>query len=158
MSNAATPTMTADTDAIALGVAERLRRDEGPTRVFEIALNDVGAGRATVSMVLNGEALNGFGTAHGGVLFTLADTAFAYACNSRDVATVGQSATIAYLSPGRSGERITAKAAEVAVVGRSGSYLVVISGEDGRVIATFQGVSRAMGGTVLIPNEGTTHG
>ncbi|TCM02918.1 hypothetical protein [Sphingomonas sp. PP-CC-3G-468] len=100
MSNAATPIMTADADAVARTVVERLQR----------------------------------------------------VCTSRDVATVEQSATTAYLSPGRAGERITAQAIGNTVVGRSESYQVVISGEGGRVIATFHGVWRATGGTVLIPN------
>jgi len=138
----------------AQAVANRLRAGEGPTRVFGIMLDDIGAGFATLSMVLGDEALNGFGAAHGGVLFTLADTAFAYACNSRNVATVAQSATIAFLSPGRAGERIVATATEVAVVGRSGIYQVIVSGDDDRVIATFQGVSRATGGTVLFQDQG----
>lgn len=140
-------------EAIARLVAERFREAEGPTRVFGIALDDVGPGYASISMVRGADALNGFGVAHGGVLFLLADTAFAYACNGRDIATVGQSATMAFLSPGRSGERITADAREIAVVGRSGSYQVVVSGDDGRVIATFQGVSRATGGSVLNMNS-----
>jgi len=141
-------------DGTARAVAERFRLGEGPTRVFGIALDDIGPGRATTSMILGADALNGFGAAHGGILFTLADTAFAYACNSRDVTTVAQSGTIAFLSPGRAGERIVADASEIALAGRSGTYQVVISGEDGRVIATFQGVSRATGGTVLNQVQG----
>lgn len=138
----------------AQAVADRFQAGEGPTRVFGITLDDIGAGLATISMVLGDEALNGFGAAHGGVIFTLADTAFAYACNSRNVATVAQSATIAFLSPGRAGERIVAVATEIAVVGRSGTYQVIVSGDDDRVIATFQGVSRATGGTVLNQDQG----
>jgi len=93
--------------------------------------------------------LNGLGTAHGGVLFTLADTVFAWACNNGNVATVAQSATICFLSPGRSGERVVAKATALAHVGRSGVYDVQLFGEDGRTIAVFQGLARSLGRPVI---------
>jgi len=121
---------------IAQAVADRFRAGVGLTRFFGITLDDTGADLATISTVLGDEALNGFGAAHGGVIFTLADTAFAYACNIRNVATVAQSATIAFPGSGRTGERIVAVATEIAVVGRSGTYQVIVSGDDDRVVAT----------------------
>ena len=89
----------------------------------------------------------------------LADTAFAYACNSRNVATVAQSASILFLSPGQVGEELVAEASEDAIAGRSGAYSVAIRTRDGRPVAQFQGHSRAVGGP-LIDDEsrGDSHG
>ena len=133
----------------ARAVVARMRETEGPSARYDMRLDDVGPGHASLSMRITPECLNGFGSAHGGILFLLADTAFAYACNSRDAASVAQAVSIVFLSPGRNGERVTAAARELALVGRSGVYQVEITGEDGRMIANFQGASRTLGGTVL---------
>jgi acyl-CoA thioesterase len=100
-------------------------------------------------MVLTPATLNGHGNAHGGMLFLLADTAFAYASNSRNIATVAQAASITFLSPGAPGELIMAEASESAAAGRSGIYDVRLTGEDGRVVAIFQGISRSLGRPAL---------
>ena len=106
----------------------------------------VGPGSATLSMALREDHLNGHGSAHGGVIFALADSAFAFACNSRNEVAVAQQAQVTYLSPGRPGERLTARAAESASVGRSGVTDVCVSGEDGRTVALFRGLSRRVPG------------
>jgi acyl-CoA thioesterase len=136
-------------DETALEVALALRRGEGPTELLGIALEHVSVGHARASMVLTPATLNGHGNAHGGMLFLLADTAFAYACNSRNIATVAQAASIAFLSPGAPGELITAEASESAAVGRGGIYDVRLTGDDGRVVAIFQGISRSLGRPAL---------
>ena len=87
--------------------------------------------------------LNGHGIAHGGMIFALADTAFAYACNSRNVTTVAAQASIVFLDAAREGEMLVAEAREAALAGRSGVYNVSVRGEDGRAIAEFQGLSAA---------------
>jgi acyl-CoA thioesterase len=89
---------------------------------------------------------NGNGICHGGVTHALADSAFAFACNSRNVATVGQHTMMSYLAPGRLGDRLTATATETAVAGRSGVYDVRITNQDGMTVAEFRGMSRAVGG------------
>ena len=98
--------------------------------------------------------LNGYGKAHGGMLFLLADTAFAYAYNSRNVATVAQACSITFLSPGTVGERISAYATEAALSGRSGVYDVRLTEADGRTVALFQGTSRALGRPALPDHQG----
>jgi acyl-CoA thioesterase len=100
-------------------------------------------------MRLRADMLNGHGIAHGGMVFALADTAFAYACNSRNVRTVAAQASIVFLDAAREGELLTAEAEEEALAGRSGVYNVRVTGEDDRAIAVFQGFSRSLGGPVI---------
>ena len=83
------------------------------------------------------------------MVFALADTAFAYACNSRNLRTVAAQASIVFLDSAREGELLTAEAREEALAGRSGVYNATVRGEDGRTIATFQGLSRSIGGALI---------
>ena len=122
---------------------------EGTTPAFGLEIEAAGKGYARVAMRLTPPMLNGFQMAHGGMIFLLADTAFAYACNSRNVQTVAQHASISFIDAGRAGERLVAEARERAVKGRTGVYAVTVFGEDGRIIAEFQGLSRTIGGPVL---------
>jgi acyl-CoA thioesterase len=89
---------------------------------------------------------NGHGICHGGVSFALADSAFAFACNSRNKSTVGQHTFMNYLAPGQLGDRLTATATEISLTGRSGIYDVRVSNQEGTVIAEFRGVSRTING------------
>lgn len=141
-------------DDMARDVAEALRKNEGPTALLGIVLDGVGDGWAKASMRLSPMTLNGHGNAHGGILFLLADTAFAYACNSGNVATVAQAASITFLSPGIPEERISAHATEAALAGRTGVFDVLLTGEDAWVVAVFQGISRSLGRPALPDLEG----
>lgn len=113
-----------------------------------MSLVEVVEGEATVSLVVEAHHCNGHGILHGGVTFALADTAFAFACNSRGQPTVAQSNTITYLAPGHLGDALTAKAREVHLRGRSGLYDVTVSTETGTVLAEFRGHSRAITGKI----------
>jgi acyl-CoA thioesterase len=113
---------------------------------FGMQIDEVDEGRAVLSMTVGPEHCNGHGTCHGGVSFALADSAFAFACNSRNKSTVGQHTFISYLAPGRAGDRLTATAEEVSLAGRSGIYDVKVTNQDGVVIAEFRGVSRTVNG------------
>lgn len=106
----------------------------------------VGPGTATLRMTVRDQHLNGHAICHGGVIFTLADTAFAYACNSYNRIVVAQHNTISYLSPGKPGEVLTATAVEASRAGRSGIYDVTVTGGDGRKVALFRGASRQIDG------------
>ncbi|MCB2112583.1 MAG: hydroxyphenylacetyl-CoA thioesterase PaaI [Parvularculaceae bacterium] len=136
-------------DALARRISEYLHAREGVAALFGLAMEGAGRGWAKCSMIVKGEMTNGHGVCHGGVLFTLADNAFAWACNSRNVVALAQSASINFLSPARIGEKLTAHAREEANVGRTGVYTVTIAAEDGRMIAVFQGLSRTAGGNVV---------
>ncbi|MFP4274779.1 MAG: hydroxyphenylacetyl-CoA thioesterase PaaI [Paracoccaceae bacterium] len=110
------------------------------------SLDAVGPGTATLSFTVQDHHLNGHDICHGGYIFTLADSAFAFACNSYNRNVVAQHNAITYLSPGKGGERLTAVATEVSRTGRSGIYDVVVNGEDGRKVALFRGHSRQIDG------------
>jgi acyl-CoA thioesterase len=109
-------------------------------------LLDIGPGYALMSMEITPAMTNGHETAHGGFIFTLADSAFAFACNSHGDRAVAQHCSITYLRPGKRGDRLVASAHEVSRTGRSGIYDVQVSIED-EVIAEFRGHSRTIGGS-----------
>ena len=94
---------------------------------------------ATLELKVTGEHLNGHGSCHGGVIFTLADTAFAIACNASNVVAVAAAASIDFLSPGRAGETMRAVARRVSQGKRTGVYDIEVRGEDERLIALFRG-------------------
>jgi acyl-CoA thioesterase len=131
--------------ALARKVAETLLSREGTGPAWGLVLEEAREGYARVSM----EIVASIGTAHGGMIFALADTAFAYACNSRNETTVAQSASITFLAPAKFGERLIAEATEQALAGRTGAYRVSVRTEDGRVIADFLGASRTIGGSIV---------
>ena len=140
-----------ETDALARRVAEHLLSREGTGPAWGIDIEEAREGYARIAMTVRSDMLNGHAIAHGGMIFALADTAFAYACNSRNVSTVAQAASIVFLAQAKAGERLVAEAREQALSGRSGVYAVSVTTADGRKIAEFQGLSRSLGGSVLEP-------
>jgi len=122
-------------------------KDDHTTKGMGMSVEAVGPGIATLSMVVRKDHLNGHGSCHGGAIFTLADSAFAFACNSHNKVTVAQHCSVTFLAPGREGDRLTATAREVTLAGRSGIYDVTVSREDGVAIAEFRGLSRTISGT-----------
>lgn len=109
-------------------------------------LVEVDEGRAVLEMTVLAHHCNGHGTCHGGVSFMLADSAFAFACNSRNAITVGQHTVMSYLNPGKEGDRLRAEATEVNHAGRSGIYDVKVTNQDDLVLAEFRGFSRTING------------
>ncbi|WP_170785980.1 hydroxyphenylacetyl-CoA thioesterase PaaI [Ruegeria lacuscaerulensis] len=109
----------------------------------------VDEGQAQLSLTVAEHHVNGHGICHGGLIFMLADSAFAFACNSRNQSTVAQHNTISYITPGRLGDRLTARAREVALTGRNGIYDVTITNQSDVVIAEFRGCSRAVRGQLF---------
>ena len=109
-------------------------------------LTRIAPGLAAMTMSVRDDMLNGHAICHGGYIFTLADTAFAYACNSHNNLVVAQENTITFLAPGKKGEMLTASADEISLTGRSGVYDVLVTGEDGRKVALFRGLSRQIKG------------
>ncbi|WP_374764208.1 hydroxyphenylacetyl-CoA thioesterase PaaI [Yunchengibacter salinarum] len=106
---------------------------------LEARLDAVGPGTSRMSMTLSDTHTNFYGTAHGGALFALADSAFAYACNSFGKVTVAAGASIDFLRPGHVGDRLTAEAALVHRVGRTGLYDITITNQAGDLVARFNG-------------------
>jgi acyl-CoA thioesterase len=138
-----TPQQTAE------AVAKAMWAQDGASKWVGMELVSVGEGTATLALTVAPQHCNGHGFCHGGVTFTLADSAFAYACNSRNQSTVAQHNSITYTAAGRLGDRLTATATEVALPGRSGIYDVSVTNQDGTVIAQFRGLSRAIRGSFL---------
>lgn len=111
-----------------------------------MSLDAVGPGTATTSFTVEHHHTNGHDICHGGYIFTLADSAFAFACNSHNRIAVAQHNTITFVAPGRLGDRLTAVAREIALFGRSGICDVRVSDQNGRLIAEFRGASRMVEG------------
>ncbi|MGG7568273.1 hydroxyphenylacetyl-CoA thioesterase PaaI [Rhodovulum sp. DZ06] len=133
-------------------IAERCREvmweNDRASQWLGLTVDEVGPGRAVASLLVEERHCNGHDVCHGGFTFTLADTAFAYACNSRNEATLAQFNTISFLRPGQLGSVLRAEAEEVSKAGRSGIYDVTVTAtKDGetKVIAEFRGASRAIG-------------
>ena len=135
-----------DPDAIARASADAMWANDPASAGLGMRLDDVGAGYALMSMEVTAAMTNGHDTAHGGFIFTLADSAFAFACNSHGDRAVAQHCAITYIRPGRLGDRLVASAHEVSRTGRSGIYDVQVSVRD-EVIAEFRGHSRTIGGS-----------
>ncbi|WP_066342985.1 hydroxyphenylacetyl-CoA thioesterase PaaI [Azohydromonas lata] len=126
-------------------VAERVRdgmyaRDLA-AQAAGIKVTEIAPGCATLTMTVRQDMLNGHATCHGGVIATLADTAFAYGCNSYDELTVASGFSIDFLAPGRLGDVLTARCAEVSKAGRTGVYDVTVVNQRGERIAVFRGRS-----------------
>jgi acyl-CoA thioesterase len=126
--------------------AEKMWADDVAAQTHGMRLESIGPGEAALSMAATRAMTNGHGIVHGGFIFLLADTAFAYACNSYNQRCVAQNCSIAYLEPGREGSRLTARAREVRRAERSGVYDVSVSDETGAAIAEFRGFSRTVAG------------
>jgi acyl-CoA thioesterase len=106
---------------------------------------------AVLRMTVRELHLNGHRICHGGFIFTLADSTFAFACNSRNLVTVAAGCSIEFLKPGRLGDVLTCEGAEQVLQGRHGIYDMKVSNQDGEVVAMFRGKSATIQGTV-IPN------
>jgi acyl-CoA thioesterase len=122
---------------------------EGTGPAWGIAIEEARAGYARIAMTLTADMLNGHRIAHGGMVFALADTAFAYVCNGRNEKSVAAQASIVFLGSAAEGETLVAEAEEVATAGRGGVTRVAVRTSDGRAIAEFTGYSRTIGGAVV---------
>ena len=136
-------------DAMASKIAAKMLASEGLGSALGIKIEEVRVGYARLGMTIRGDMTNGHDMVHGGMIFTLADTAFAYACNSRNQASVAASASIIFLAPAHVGDRLVAEAVEQLTSGRSGAYRVTVTKEDGPPVAQFQGHSRTLGRQVI---------
>jgi acyl-CoA thioesterase len=136
-----------DAEGLARRAADALWAGDGASQGLGMEILEVGPGLAVLSMTIRGSMTNGHGTAHGGYIFTLADSAFAFACNSHGEAAVAAHCSITYLRPGKPGDRLIATAREVTVSGRTGLYDVKVTCGD-QIIAEFRGHSRVVGGSL----------
>jgi acyl-CoA thioesterase len=138
-----------DANELASRVAHDMLAAEGTGPAWGLKLEEVRAGYARVSMQVRPDMLNGHGFAHGGMIFALADSAFAYVCNGANQASMAAQASIVFLDKVREGETLIAEAVETAREGRAGVTRVAVRSADGRTVAEFTGYSRTMGGAVV---------
>ncbi len=125
-------------------------RGDRASQALGMSLDAVGPGTATLRMTLREDMVNGHDIGHGGLTFTVADSAFAFACNSYNRVTVAAGADVRFLAPTRLGDVLVASATEREREGRDGVYDVTVTVED-TVVATFVGRSREIGGTLFDP-------
>jgi acyl-CoA thioesterase len=147
----ANPQLSAD--SLARACADAMWRDDRASQGLGMEITAIGPGHATLTMTIQPQMVNGHGIAHGGFIFTLADSAFAFACNSHNERTVAAQGSISFIRPGKLGDRLVAEAREVSRSGRSGIYDVRVSVDD-TVIAEFRGHSRSIGGALVPAGDG----
>ncbi len=138
-----------DANELARRVALEMQSTEGTSPAWGLEIDEIRAGYARVSMLVRPDMLNGHGFAHGGMIFALADSAFAYVCNGANHASVAAQASIIFLDKVTQGETLIAEAEEVAREGRAGVTRVAVRTADGRRVAEFTGYSRTLGGTII---------
>jgi acyl-CoA thioesterase len=141
--------MSGDAADVARRSAEAMWADDNASRGLGMEILEIGPGYAKLAMTITERMTNGHGSAHGGFVFSLADSAFAFACNSHGQRTVAQHCSITYVAPGRLGMRLVAEAHERQRGKRSGIYDITVRDQDGAVVAEFRGHARTMAGSLL---------
>jgi acyl-CoA thioesterase len=135
-------------DQLARACADAMWAEDDASKGLGMEIVDVGPGRATLAMTVKPHMVNGQRIAHGGFIFLLADSTFAFACNSRNERAVAAQCDITFIRPGKLGDRLVATAREISRSGRSGIYDIRVTADD-VVIAEFRGHSRTIAGTWL---------
>jgi acyl-CoA thioesterase len=136
-------------DALARACAEAMLSRDRASQALGMTIEEARAGYARVAMTIGETMVNGHAIAHGGVTYTLADSTFAFACNSRNEPNVALQCSISYTSAVQLGDRLVAEAHECSSKGRTGVYDVTVTRGDGEIVALFRGVCYRVKGTVL---------
>lgn len=135
-----------DGETLARAVGEAMYARDRVGRRLGMQVEEIRAGYVRIVMQVDADMINGHGICHGGSIFTLADAACAYACNSRNQNSLAQSINIVFLTPAHLGERLVAEATETAQAGRTGTYDIRITGNERRVVAMALAQSRTVSG------------
>jgi acyl-CoA thioesterase len=143
---------TLSPDDLARACAEAMWKEDDASKSLGMTIVEIGPGRATLSMTVKPEMVNGQRIAHGGFIFTLADSTFAFACNTHNERAVAAQCSVTFIRPGKLGDVLVATAREISRSGRSGIYDVRVTSGD-EVIAEFRGHSRTIAGAWL-PESG----
>ena len=138
-----------DDQRIAEAAAAAMWRDDKASQALGMALAAIGPGAATVTMTVRESMVNGHGICHGGYIFLLADSAFAFACNAYNFRCVAQHCAVTFVQAGKLGDQLSARAVEVQRAGRSGIYDITVTRGGGEVIAEFRGHSRQIKGELV---------
>lgn len=140
-----------DDFAIAKQARDTMYEHDAAIKALDIEVEVTGVGSAEARFEVRSDMLNGFGICHGGYLFTLADTAFAYACNSCNTVTLAAGASIEFLQPAKLGDQIVAIATERCRGRKTGFYDVAVHNQDGEEVALFRGRSHSTHDTLFPP-------
>jgi acyl-CoA thioesterase len=143
------PLSPAEAQALSERCAEAMYARDRASQGLGIQIGRVGPGFAAMTMTVRADMLNGHAMCHGGFIFALADSAFAYACNSHNLTTVAAGCAIEYLAPAREGDMLIATGRERALAGRSGIYDIDVTNQHGATIAVFRGKSARVKGHVI---------
>lgn len=135
-------------------VRDAMFKDDHASRMLGIEIVEVGRGRCVATMTVRRDMLNGFGICHGGLIATLADSAFAFACNSYNELTVASGFSLDIVAPGREGDVLTARAEEANRAGRTGVYDIEVTNQRGERVGLFRGRSYTMKGKPVVPTAG----
>ena len=148
------PAMTTiDARTLAERVAQSMYARDAASQGLGIRIAHIGPGFAELAMAVRADMLNGHEICHGGFIFTLADSAFAYACNSYNLNTVAAGCAIEFTAPARAGDVLTARAHERQLAGRTGVYDVEVANQRGETVALFRGKSYRIKGHVIESEE-----
>ncbi len=143
-----------DEQQLAEAAAAAMWADDRATQALDMRIDSVAPGRAEMSMSVRNDMVNGHSLCHGGYIFTLADSAFAFACNSENHSAVASGARIEFLAPARLGDRLTAVAAQVHQGRRTGLYDVTVTNQEGKTLAVFRGNAHRIGGALVNAETG----
>jgi acyl-CoA thioesterase len=138
-----------DKQQIAERVAGEMFARDSASQSLGMQVKEVRPGYARLTLIVRPDMLNGHAICHGGVIFSLADSAFAFACNSHNQNTVASGCSIDFLAPAKAGDELSAEAVESALLGRIGVYDVTVTNSEGRTIALFRGRSYRVTGAVI---------
>lgn len=136
-------------DELALATAQSMYEADACSRALGLELLEVRAGYARMRMTVRPDFLNGHRICHGGLIFTLADSTFAFACNSYNISTVASGCSIEFLRPVQPAEVLTAEATEQVLNGRTGIYDIRVTNRAGETVAMFRGKSAQIRGQVI---------
>ena len=137
---------------LAEACAKAMWAQDAASQGLDMKLEHVAPGEATLSMTITARMANGHNNCHGGYIFTLADSAFAFACNAYNQLTVGHQAAITYIAPASVGDCLTATCRELHRKGRGGIYDVKVTNQHGEHVAEFRGHCRTVKG-VHVPED-----
>jgi acyl-CoA thioesterase len=136
-----------DADELARSAGEAMWRADRSSKWLGMQLEEIRAGYTRISMSVTADMTNGQAMCHGGLIFTLADSSFGFACNSRNQRAVAAGCAIEFLAPAQLGDRLTSECREQATVGRTGIYDARVTNQKGELIALFRGKSATVKGT-----------
>ncbi len=143
-----------DAEQIARACADAMYAKDRASAALGMQIEDMAEGRAVMGMTVREDMVNGHELCHGGLIFSLADSAFAFACNSQNFNTVAAGARIEFLAAGRLGDRLTAVAEQITQGARTGIYDVVVTNQENKTVALFRGNSHRIGGALVDETTG----